>query len=63
MAVDLSCTQCLTLWESHGAAVSDLRDAPEGPGREAIQNRLQAAALAIGEHQRQAHPESATGPT
>ena len=55
MAVDLGCVECLKLWETHGAAAAELRDASEGPEQEAIECRLRAAAQAISEHQLQFH--------
>lgn len=60
MAVDLGCAECLKLWEAHGAATADLREAGYGPGREAIEARLQAAAEAISNHEQQCHPKAAT---
>jgi len=56
MAVDLGCAECLKLWEIHGAAAADLRDAGPGTGAELIGERLQAAAQAIRDHERQVHP-------
>ena len=58
MAVDLRCPECLKLWEVHGAAAADLREVSEPTDRGAIEWRLQAAAQAINDHQKEFHPTS-----
>lgn len=56
MAVDLGCAECLKLWEIHGAAAAELRDAEDAAVRGTIERRMRLAAQAIAEHEQQAHP-------